>query len=92
AVEQSLEQRRVLSLRYRDGNGRESAHRVDPVFLAHTQGQWFLVAHSREREAIRWFVLDRILIAHLTADEAVDIPVAAVGAPPATARAVTGEG
>lgn len=90
AVERSLEERRVLSLRYRDRNGRESAHRVDPIFLAHTQSRWFLVAHSRDREAIRWFVLDRMLTAHLTAEPAADIPVASVGAPPTTARAVTG--
>ncbi|WP_211978947.1 MULTISPECIES: WYL domain-containing protein [Brevibacterium] len=53
--------------------------------------RWFLVAHCREREAIRWFVLDQIVTAHLTAEAATDIPVAAVGAPPPTARAVAGE-
>ncbi|MEW1988527.1 WYL domain-containing protein [Brevibacterium casei] len=90
-IERSLEDRRVLSLHYRDRNGRESARRVDPVFLAHTQGRWFFVAHCRDREAVRWFVLDRILTAHLTAEAATDVPVAAVGTPPPTARAVTGE-
>lgn len=92
AVEQALHERRVLSLRYRDEQGRESSRRVDPVFLAHARGCWYLVAHCRMRDAVRWFRLDRILTAHRTAEPAADIPVESIGAPPPTARAVASEG
>ena len=88
AVEQSLEERRVLSMRYRDGHGRETVRRVDPVLLAHTRGSWHLVAHCRTRDAVRWFRLDGILSAHPTAEPAADIPVESIGTPPPTARAV----
>ncbi len=92
AVEQALHQRRVLSIRYRDEDGAETARRVDPVFLAHTQGRWYLIAHCRTRDAIRWFRLDRITAANSTAEPAADIPVESVGTPPPTARTITSDG
>lgn len=88
AVEQAFHECRVLSIRYQDSKGNETASRVDPVFLAHTSGHWWAVAHCRTREAVRWFRLDRIVAAHLTAEPARDIPVESVGTPPATASSV----
>ncbi|MFT4228028.1 helix-turn-helix transcriptional regulator [Micropruina sp.] len=88
AIEQALHERRVLSMRYRSGNGEETTRRVDPVLLAHTQGQWYLVAHCRTREAIRWFRLDRIATAHPTAEPSRAIPVDSVGTPPPAAKAI----
>jgi len=87
-IEQSLAEQRVLALRYRDRHGAESQRRVDPVLLAHTDGNWYLVAHCRAAEAIRWFRLDRIDSANLTNERAADVPVEAVGSPPPTARAL----
>lgn len=92
AVEQALHERRVLSMRYRNEHGDETVRRVDPVFLAHTQGRWHLVAHCRTRDAIRWFRLDRITSAHPTAESARDIAVDSVGTPPPTAQAITNRG
>ncbi|MFV0434556.1 MAG: helix-turn-helix transcriptional regulator [Leucobacter sp.] len=88
AIEQTLHERRVLSMRYRNERGEETARRVDPVLLAHTRGRWYLVAHCRNRDAIRWFRLDRITAARPTAEPAQDIPVESIGAPPPTAEAV----
>lgn len=88
AVERALHEQRVLSLRYRDEQGRETSRRVDPVLLAFTGGGWRLVAHCRVRDAIRWFRLDRIAAARVTAEPAAEIPVESVGSPPTTARPV----
>ena len=85
AVEQSLARSCVLALRYRDGRGNESARRVEPVILAHTEDAWYLVAWCRTREAIRWFRLDRVERADLTGETYVPRPVAEVGAPPSGA-------
>ncbi|MBW9209785.1 WYL domain-containing protein [Mumia sp. zg.B21] len=88
AVEEALQERRVLSLRYRDGSGVVTDRRVDPQILASTRGSWYLVAHCRTQDALRWFRLDRIERARLTAARAVDLPVESIGAPPATAAPV----
>ena len=88
AIEQALHERRVLSMRYRNEHGDETVRRVDPVFLAHTQGRWYFVAHCRKRDAIRWFRLDRITSAHPTAESARDIAVDSAGTPPSTAKAI----
>ncbi|MDE3720174.1 WYL domain-containing protein [Nocardiopsis sp. N85] len=88
-IEQAFHERRVLVVHYRDRHDRRTVRRIDPVLLARTQGHWYLVGHCRTREAIRWLRLDRVTAAHLTTEPALDIPVEAVGAPPATAKAVT---
>ncbi|WP_370616843.1 helix-turn-helix transcriptional regulator [Mumia sp. Pv 4-285] len=88
AVEQSLRDKRVLSLRYRGGEGVVSDRRVDPQILAFTRDHWYLVARCREREGIRWFRLDRIVRAQITSEPSVDEPVENIGAPPASAAAV----
>ena len=66
AIEHALQERKVLSLRYRDRHGAPSTRRVDPQLLAFTAGHWFLVARCHRREAIRWFRLDRIERATVT--------------------------
>ena len=88
SIEEALASRRVLSLAYVDENGTESHRRVDPQMLAHGFGHWYLVAHCHERDAIRWFRLDRIVSAHLTSQESIDRPIADIGVPPATASSV----
>jgi predicted DNA-binding transcriptional regulator YafY len=88
AVEQALAASRVLAIRYRDGRGATSSRRVEPVLLAHTDGRWYLVAWCRSREAIRWFRLERVERADLTAETYAARPVADVGDPPVGATAV----
>ncbi len=89
AVEQALQERRVLAIRYRDGGGRLTSRRVDPQMLAATAGHWYLVAHCRLRDELRWFRLDRIVKATITAERADEMPVADIGEPPATASSLT---
>lgn len=88
AVEQSLARHLVLALRYRDGEGTVSSRHVEPVLLAHTEQAWYVIAWCRTREAVRWFRLDRVERADLTADVYEPRPVCDVGEPPSGAQAV----
>lgn len=88
AIERGLKEQRVLVLNYQDQGGRRSVRRVDPVLIAQTEGHWYLVAHCRTRDAIRWFRFDRIETARMTTVAAAQVPVESVGSPPATARAL----
>lgn len=88
-VEEALAGQRELRLHYRDQDGVESRRRVDPQILAGTRGHWYLVAHCHDRDAIRWFRLDRITAARLTRRASVDRPVASIGTPPPAARPAT---
>jgi predicted DNA-binding transcriptional regulator YafY len=88
AVEQSLGSSRVLAIRYRDRRGQETARRVEPVILAHTEGQWYLVAWCRLREGVRWFRLSRVVRADVTHEAYVPRAVEDVGEPPPGAAAV----
>ena len=88
-IERALHEQRVLVVHYRDGHDKQTVRHIDPVVLARTGGQWYLVGNCRTRKAIRWFRLDRVTSAHLTTEAAAIIPVEAVGTPPATAKAIT---
>jgi len=80
-VEQAVEHRRVLVIRYRDGKGQPSRREVEPQLLARAHDHWFLVAWCRERQAPRWFRDDRIESAQLTAETAPRRDPALFGAP-----------
>ena len=82
-AEQGLTQHRVLVLHYRDGKGAASRREVEPQLLARTADREYLVAWCRERQAMRWFRLDRIESAQLTAETAPRRDPATFGAPPA---------
>jgi predicted DNA-binding transcriptional regulator YafY len=82
-IEQGLTQHRVLVLHYRDGKGEASRREVEPQLLARTADREYLVAWCREREAVRWFRLDRVESAELTPESAPRRDPASFGAPPA---------
>lgn len=83
AVEQALGDERALVIAYAGRDGALTQRTVEPILLAHTGGHWYLVAWCRLRTAIRWFRLDRIADAYLTAERYVPRDVADVGEPPA---------
>jgi predicted DNA-binding transcriptional regulator YafY len=83
AVEQGILHRRVVVLRYRDGEGAASRREVEPQLLVRTADHEYLVAWCRSRDAVRWFRLDRVESAEVTADAAPRRPLAGLGAPPA---------
>ena len=86
AVEEGLTRRRVLVVHYRDGEGSASRREVEPQVLSRTADHEYLVAWCREREAVRWFRLDRIERVELTGEAAPRRDPATFGAPPADAH------
>ncbi|MFF7311687.1 WYL domain-containing protein [Streptomyces sp. NPDC008137] len=70
AVEQALTTNTVLQLSYNDAAGRESDRAVEPAGLLTADGQWYLIAWCRTRQAGRGFRLDRITAAAPTTEQA----------------------
>lgn len=65
-LQRSLRRGEQVRLVYRPP-GREAApRRVGPVFLAHAEGKWYLIASDLERKGLRAFRTDRILEARET--------------------------
>ena len=87
-VEEALLRRRVVAIRYRDGEGTVSRRRVEPHLLARTGDRWYLIAWCRDREAPRWFRWERIEAADLTTETAPERDPALYGTPPPDAHAV----
>ncbi|SNR53134.1 helix-turn-helix transcriptional regulator [Blastococcus mobilis] len=81
-VERAVTRSRVLVLRYRDSRGSASRRQVEPVLLARSGRHWFLVAWCRERQALRWFRVDRIESAEITDETAPRRDVTDLGRPP----------
>jgi len=73
----------VTRIDYLSREGAATTRLVEPAALAHTRGQWFLLAHCRLRGAPRWFRVDRITAAHLTTEPAPrHDPATEFGTPP----------
>jgi len=87
-VEEALQRRRVLNLTYVDADGQVTHRAADPQLLGLTAGHWYLIAYCRLRGQIRWFRLDRIQRATLTAEPADDYPLGDIGDPPPSAHPV----
>ncbi|XAS69489.1 WYL domain-containing protein [Micrococcaceae bacterium Sec5.7] len=85
-IERAIQDRRIITLSYRDKNGTVTSRRIDPQLLARTDDHWHLVAHCQLRHAVRWFRIDRIVNATLTTETAQDLPLTDLGHPPATAQ------
>ncbi len=82
-VERAVTRSRVLVLRYRDSGGSASLRQVEPQLLARSGRHWFLVAWCRERQAMRWFRVDRIESAEITGETAPRRQLTDIGTPPA---------
>jgi predicted DNA-binding transcriptional regulator YafY len=87
-VEEALLRGRVVSIRYRDGEGTVSRRRVEPHLLARTGDRWYLIGWCQDRQAPRWFRWDRIEAADLTTETAPPRDPALFGTPPSDAHAV----
>jgi predicted DNA-binding transcriptional regulator YafY len=88
AVEQSLAERVALAITYRPADRDATRRVVEPVVLAWRDRRWYLVAHCRLRDDIRWFRLDRIEQAHRTNEPCAPRSVADLGRPPDGAEPV----
>ena len=83
-VEEAVTRRRVVSLRYRDGQGQATRRDVEPQLVVQSSDQLFLVAWCRERDALRWFRVDRIESANPTGETAPRRELTGLGAPPSS--------
>lgn len=86
-LDEALRRGAVAVLDYLDKTGNRSRHReVEPMGLAHSQGQWFLLAWCRRRKAGRWFPLDRVDGAYVSTELAPQRDLAKTfGGPPTDA-------
>ncbi len=90
-LDEAVRKRVVVNIDYRDGEGRSTARRpVEPMAFAFEQGRWYLLGWCRRRRAGRWFRLDRVTGARLTAEPIRDRDLGAVfGDPPSDATPVS---
>lgn len=65
-LDEAIRLRRVARLGYRDSSNDETSRLVEPLALVRSAGFWYLNAHCRMRDALRWFRLDRISEVHVT--------------------------
>lgn len=86
AVEQAMTDQRVLRIEYTSRSGAVSRRDVEPMLFANTNGSWYLIGWCRLRDAVRWFAIERIQKAGVTAQQCTGHTVDEVGAPPETAR------
>ena len=90
AMERSLIESVALSIRYRASDGSTTTRVVEPIIAAWGGGRWYLVAHCRLRDDIRWFRFERIVRADVTRERYAPRAVAEIGDPPAGAAPVGG--
>lgn len=84
-----MRRRVVVTLDYRTSSGELTTRAVEPVALAATGGQWYLVGYCRLRQGPRWFRTDRIEAARLTTERApAHDPATFAGRPPPDAAPV----
>jgi len=89
AIERSLAERLALTIRYEGDEGNETLRTVEPVIAAWVNKRWYLAAHCRLRDGIRWFRTDRIGRAWLTREPYEPRSVTEVGSPPPGAEPVS---
>ena len=86
-LDEALRQRVVVRVEYEDAEGTRSVRRLEPLAFARTKGRWYLLAWCRDREAGRWFRLDRVRAAGTTRERFAPRDIAAVFGPaPADAQ------
>ncbi|MCF6186110.1 MAG: WYL domain-containing protein [Desulfobulbaceae bacterium] len=65
----ALREQQQLQLSYRDGTGKKSQRRIDPMKLVNYQGRWYLLAWCETRRERRMFHLARMEQATLTGSQ-----------------------
>lgn len=92
ALESAMAEQRVVRIRYVDGQGGTTTRDVEPIMFGRTRGRWYLIGWCRLREAVRWFLVERIERASVTTVPCGDHGIDEVGAPPPTARSARSRG
>lgn len=92
ALEEAMSEQRVVRIRYTSGDGDTTTRDVEPVMFASRNGLWYLIGWCRLRSDMRWFLVSRIEHASATRMPCSGHGIDEIGAPPATARPVNGQG
>ena len=69
-IEEAVVAARVIEIEYKDADGAVTHRAVEPIALVGASDAWYLMAHCRLREDLRFFRLDRVATAQLTDEEA----------------------
>jgi predicted DNA-binding transcriptional regulator YafY len=72
SIEEAILASQVVEIDYEDRDGNATSRAVEPMALAGSGEQWYLVAHCRMRDDQRVFRLDRITAARCTGEPLVD--------------------
>nr|WP_279587648.1 WYL domain-containing protein [Lysinibacter cavernae] len=92
AIEEAMAEQRVVRVCYVSGDGDATTRDVEPIMFGSTDGLWYLIGWCRLRGGIRWFRVERIERASVTAIPCEGHGIEEVGMPPATARSVRSRG
>src|SRR5690606_6299998 len=92
ALEEAMADQRVVRIRYTSATGTTTTRDVQPMLFASTNGRWHLIGWCRLRDAVRWFTVDRIERAAVTATPGEGHTIDEVGTPPPGARPAAGGG
>ena len=90
ALEEAMTEQRVVRIRYTSADGTQTTRDVEPVVFGSARGRWYLIGWCRLRQAMRWFQIDRVQQARVTASPCTGHTVDEIGVPPATSRPVYG--
>jgi predicted DNA-binding transcriptional regulator YafY len=71
-IEQAIVASQVVEIDYEDRDGNATSRTIEPMALAGSGDQWYLIAHCRMRDDQRVFRFDRISAARTTGETAVD--------------------
>lgn len=86
-IDEAIRRRVAIHIDYENRAGEASTRYVEPLAIARTCGEWYVLAWCRKRAAGRWFRFDRIREARLTRQAAVHRDLDQLfGAAPADAR------
>jgi predicted DNA-binding transcriptional regulator YafY len=86
-IDEAIRRRVAVRIDYEKRAGDASTRCIEPLAIARTRGEWYVLAWCRERAAGRWFRFDRIRKASITRQGAVHRDLERLfGAPPPDAR------
>jgi predicted DNA-binding transcriptional regulator YafY len=69
-IEEAVVAARVVEIEYKDSDGAVTHRAVEPVALVGASDAWYLLAHCRLRNDVRFFRVDRVAAAQLTDERA----------------------
>jgi predicted DNA-binding transcriptional regulator YafY len=73
-IEEAVVASRVVVIEYKDNEGAVTHRAVEPIALVGASDAWYLMAHCRLRDDVRFFRVDRVTSAQVTEERAPERP------------------